>query len=126
MKLEMVIHKIKCIDNLKMVFPIEKGLYAITGMNGSGKSTIVACASSVFFNMRMNDYFGKTDEDAFISFELGGAKRSWRKINNKWKKHSEGEMNIKGFYEGSLIFGNRFRERLMTSCVAWRQSILMC
>ena len=54
MKLEMVIHKIKCIDNLKMVFPIEKGLYAITGMNGSGKSTIVACASSVFFNMRNN------------------------------------------------------------------------
>lgn len=110
MKLEMTIHKIKCIDNLEMAFPIEKGLYAITGMNGSGKSTIVACASSVFFNMRMHDYFGKTDADAFITFELGGAKRSWRKINNRWKQHSEGEMNIKGFYEGSLIFGNRFRD----------------
>lgn len=110
MKLEMTIHKIKCIDNLEIAFPIEKGLYAITGMNGSGKSTIVACASSVFFNMRMNDYFGKTDADAYITFELGGAKRSWRKINDRWKKHSEGEMNIKGFYEGSLIFGNRFRD----------------
>lgn len=58
----------------------------------------------------MNDYFGKTDADAYIAFELGGAKRSWRKINDRWKKHSEGEMNIKGFYEGSLIFGNRFRD----------------
>lgn len=110
MKLEMSIHKIKCIDDLRIDFPIEKGLYAITGMNGSGKSTIVACASSVFFNMRMNDYFGKTDDDAFITFELAGAKRSWKKKHKKWKKYSEGVMNIKGFYEGSLIFGNRFRD----------------
>lgn len=110
MKLKMNIHKIKCINDLEIEFPTEKGLYAITGQNGSGKSTIVACASSVFFHMRMNDYFGKTDEDAYIAFELGNAKRSWKKEGFKWIQSSDGIMNIKGFYEGSLIFGNRFRD----------------
>ena len=31
MKLEVDIHKIKCIDNFKIELPIDKGLYAITG-----------------------------------------------------------------------------------------------
>jgi len=57
----------------------------------------------------MNDYFGVTEDDSRIDFELGGAKRSWYKENKSWKKYSDGKMSIKGFYEGSLIFGNRFR-----------------
>ena len=109
MKLNMKIKKIKSIDTLDIDLPIQKGLYAITGQNGSGKSTVVTCASSVFFNMRMNDYFGKTDEDASISFSLNGATRSWKKRDTKWFRESTGFMDIKGFYEGSIIFGNRFR-----------------
>lgn len=109
----MQIHKIKCVEDLIIELPIEKGLYAITGANGSGKSTIVTCASSVFFNMPMNEYLGKTEVDSFINFKLGEATRSWSKeVRNgslKWTQHSDGAMNIKGFYEGSLIFGNRFR-----------------
>lgn len=95
-----------------MEIPIDKGLYAITGQNGSGKSTIAACASSVFFNFPIKEYFGKTDDDASISFELGGSKRALRKNrNNSWEKSSDGpSMNIKGFFEGSLLFGNRFRD----------------
>lgn len=105
----MTIKKIKSIESLEIDLPIEKDLYAITGQNGSGKSTVVTCASSVFFNMRMNDYFGVTEEDASISFILDDASRSWKKINGKWVKQSHGVMSIKGFYEGSIIFGNRFR-----------------
>lgn len=110
MKLRINIHKIKCIEDLVIDLPIDRGLYAITGQNGSGKSTIAACASSVFFNLPMNDYFGITDEDARISFDLEGAQRSWYKKDGKWYKHSEGQMNIKGFFEGSLIYGNRFKD----------------
>lgn len=110
MKLKMTINKIKSIDKLEIDFPIEKGLYAITGQNGSGKSTVVTCASSVFFNIKMHEYFGVTEDDSQIKFELGTATRGWKKLSDgRWWKESDGNMNIKGFYEGSIIFGNRFR-----------------
>lgn len=107
----MHIHKIKCIEDLTIELPIDKGLYAITGQNGSGKSTIAACASSVFFNVPMKQYFGKTAIDSSIEFELNDSKRAWNKVNDAWRKTSDGpDMNIKGFFEGSLIFGNRFKD----------------
>lgn len=111
MKLNVHIHKIKCIGNFEIELPIDKGLYAITGQNGSGKSTIAACASSVFFNIPMKQYFGLTDDDAYISFSLGESKRVWSKNSGAWQRSFEGpNMNIKGFFEGSLLFGNRFRD----------------
>ena len=59
----------------------------------------------------MKEYFGKTDVDASIQFEFGPSKRAWTNENNTWKTYSDGpKMNIKGFFEGSLIFGNRFRD----------------
>lgn len=109
MKLNVRIKKIKSINNLEISLPIDKGLYAITGQNGSGKSTVVTSASTVFFTLPMNDFFGVTAPDARIDFDLNGAKRAWYKEKSKWKKYSNGKMSIKGFYEGSLIFGNRFR-----------------
>ena len=106
----MTINKIKSIDHLTIELPVEKGLYAITGQNGSGKSTLVTCASSVFFNMTMKDYFGKTDKDAYISFEYAGAMKKYVKnASGTWYNQKNGYINLKGFYEGSLIFGNRFR-----------------
>lgn len=110
MKLNIKINKIKSIGNLEVNLPIEKGLYAITGQNGSGKSTLVTCASSVFFNMKMSDYFGLTDDDASILFELNGSTRTWTKnASKKWIRNSVGNMSLKGFYEGSIIYGTRFR-----------------
>lgn len=41
MKLEMDIKNIKAIKSLTMKLPLEKGLYAITGENATGKSTII-------------------------------------------------------------------------------------
>ena len=107
----MAIQKIKSIDYLEIDLPTYKGLYAITGTNGSGKSTVVTCAASAFFNMQMNEYFGKTDENAKITFKLGNAKKFWYKNNGRWQKRFSGNFSslLKGFYEGSLIYGNRFR-----------------
>lgn len=109
MKLKMTIKKIKCIDDLTIELPVDKGMYAITGQNGAGKSTVATCASSVFFNKKMSDYFGKTQPDAMIDFEYNGAKRTHFKANGEWKRNDEGFIDLKGFYEGSLIYGNRFR-----------------
>lgn len=69
MKLKMQIKNIKSINDLNIELPLDKGLYAITGQNGSGKSTVITCASSAYFNMQMNEYFGKTPDDASIFFE---------------------------------------------------------
>lgn len=110
-KIKMHIHNIKCIKDVSIDLPLESGLYAITGQNGSGKSTIVACASSMFLNLPMNDYFGETEPDASIDFVLETNKRSWKKNDNqKWEAKREGNMNIRGFFEGSLIFGYRFKD----------------
>ena len=115
MKLKVHIHKIKSIDDIEILLPVAKGLYAITGQNGSGKSTIVACASRAFFRMKMEDYFGHINVGAYIECELNGTVRRWVKhesnIDNPtgWNHSSNGRMDIKGFYEGSLIYGNRFR-----------------
>lgn len=110
MNLNIHIHKIKSIDDLQISLPVEKGLYAITGQNGCGKSTIVTCASRAFFKIDMNDYFGETSNDAYIETEFQHVTRKWYKdSNNEWQHSSNGRIQIKGFYEGSLIFGNRFR-----------------
>lgn len=109
MNLNVSIHKIKSVEDLNISFPLEKGLYAITGQNGSGKSTIVTCASRAFYSINMEDYFGESEEGAFVKCSLNDIYRHWIRQNNTWKHSSNGKMEIKGFYEGSLIFGNRFR-----------------
>ena len=117
MELKMTINELKCVNSLTIELPLEKGLYAITGPNGSGKSTIVSCASSSFFNMKMKDYFGDTSENASIIFELPTGKCVYKKYAKHptsstkifWRRSFEGQFHVKGFYEGSLIYGNRFR-----------------
>lgn len=111
MKLKVHIHKIKSIEDLTIEFPVDKGLYAITGQNGSGKSTIVASASRVFFNLPMKEYFGNTEDGAFLKFNMDdGTERKWEKSNGTWNNSRVGQMSIRGFFEGSLIFGNRFKD----------------
>ncbi len=111
MELVMHINNVKSIKDITFSFPLEKGLYAITGENASGKSTLVACASCVFFHMPMNEYFGKPSGPASIEFTLGDATRKWEFSDNKWKgSSSRKKMTLSGFYEGSVIFGNRFKD----------------
>ncbi len=112
----MTIKKIKSVDYLEIHLPVQRGLYAITGTNGSGKSTVVTCAASAFYNMYMSDYFGKTDDDAQISFELDGNTKVWKKSGGRWTDPIiVGYINLKGFYEGSIIYGNRFRNANLQS-----------
>jgi len=116
MKLKVNINGIKAIKNFEIELPIQKGLYAVTGQNASGKSTIVAAASSVFYNLPMHRYFSDSSADgSSINFELDGATRSWTFQNRKWIKAQSGYMKIKGFYEGSIIYGNRFRDTNFSS-----------
>lgn len=110
MNLNMKIKNIKCVKELSFSFPLEAGIYAITGENGSGKSTVISCASSVFYQMPMTEYFGRP-QNASIEFSLGNTTRKWAFDGQKWKAtSSKAKMKLNGFYEGSVIFGNRFRD----------------
>lgn len=110
MNLNMRINNVKCIKELSFSFPLEAGIYAITGENGSGKSTVISCASSVFYQMPMTEYFGRPN-NATIEFELEGATRKWSFDGCKWySESSDKKMKLNGFYEGSIIFGNRFKD----------------
>ncbi len=71
----------------------------------------VQCASSVFFNMPMVEYFGRPSGDAGIVFEMGEASRKWEYKSGKWEQTvSDKRMPLGGFYEGSIIFGNHFKD----------------
>ena len=109
MNLSIHIQNIKSIKELDICLPLEKGLYGDTGQNAPGKGTLITCAASAFFNMRMNEYLGKTPENAEIHFQLNDGKKIWKKQSGRWKKYFEGKFQLKGFYEGSIIFGTRFR-----------------
>ena len=115
MGLKIKIHKLKSIEDLTIELPVNKGLYAITGQNGCGKSTVVGCASAAFYDPHLNEYFGHTENDSFIEFEYNDNHRKWYKYHNE-KKHrmmwgrKGGFIGVNGFFEGSLIFGNRFKD----------------
>lgn len=108
--LKMNIENVKGINQLEFIFPLQPGIYAITGENGSGKSTLISCASSIFYRMPMIDFFGRPD-NAAIEFSLDDCIRSWKCDGKKWTQiTSDKRMRINGFYEGSIIFGNRFKD----------------
>ena len=103
MNLKMKIHNVKCITDLNFSFPLDPGIYAITGENGSGKSTLISCASTVFYQMPMNEFFGHPN-NASIEFKLGNSSRKWVYNGIKWQATSSAnKMPISGFYEGSII-----------------------
>lgn len=110
MELIMQICNVKCIKKLEFRFPLDSGIYAITGENGSGKSTLIACASTVFYQMPMYDYFGRPN-NAKVEFTLGESTRGWSYNGHQWATIDSSEkMRLNGFYEGSIIFGNRFKD----------------
>ncbi len=111
MGINIKIHNIKNIDDFEFTIPTEKGLYALTGENGSGKSTVISCAAAAFYVPSFYDYFGNPREGAYIDFSFNGKRRSVREVQGKWKAPTkQNSLGITGFYEGSIVFGNRFKD----------------
>lgn len=111
MSIKVKIHNVKNIDDFEFEIPTEKGLYALTGENGSGKSTVISCAAAAFYVPSFYDYFGNPRDEAYIRFEFEGKKREIREKDGQWKNPSYKQfLGITGFYEGSIVFGNRFKD----------------
>lgn len=113
MELDVHIKNIKSISDLSFSLPIDAGIYAITGLNGSGKSTIVESISSVLFWMSLKDHCGDGTSDASIELSYNGDQQVGFRHNHCW--NIRGNCGVSGFYEGSLIFGSRFRNNSFIS-----------
>lgn len=104
------INNLRGIDTFDLSIPFEKGLYAITGENGIGKSTIFTALAKLVYKGALQGYFRSDGESgSFIEYTLGEKQNRYEKKGSNWIKSAEGdEIKVDGFYEGSLIFGSRF------------------
>lgn len=118
--LNMHIHGIKEFSDFEISLPIEKGVYALTGENGTGKSTIAACAAMVYKTMPKYEYLGKTSEDAFIEYKLGEyahfkvikdnyGRWKLRNCSSRIDKIFRSDLGLFVFFEGGLYHGSRFQ-----------------
>jgi len=108
--LKLTVENLRSIKKLELELPLSPGLYAITGKNGSGKSTSMAAIANLFYNDILKNYFdNSTEEGSAITYEYKNIKLTHKYENKKWIQEGR-QIYMHGFYEGSLIHGNRFRD----------------
>lgn len=129
-KLTLEIQNIKNIRRGKLTLPVEKGVYAITGVNGSGKSTIINCLGKLvvdfsiyslnhidrkeipsfsFLYKEKKDIYALTEQVKYRKSKNGVVLRP--KTFYKWLLDKETpDIHFNGLYEGSFFFGKRFKD----------------
>ena len=99
--------------------PLEKGVYAITGKNGCGKSTIMSCLARVVVNYSLKSFLNSAKSDTQVAFNYKGNEKICSIIENKglhdklkkdWSTTNESSIKFQGMYEGSFFFGTRFND----------------
>lgn len=124
-QIDIELNNVKNIVHLKESFPLDKGLYALVGENGCGKSTIML-ALSLIVKTSSSHMLKPYDilPDSNIKIEIGDRTDLWfnkkgklttgkfgtaRKMKNG-KTHTAliASTHMDGFYEGSIFYGCRF------------------
>lgn len=119
--LHLSIKNIKNIQCCDLEFPLEKGLYAIVGENGCGKSTLMLAMSllvkpSSRFSFQPHDY----SHDSTIDITVEDKTDHWFVKDGVWSTSADSISNhtqnyYHGFYEGSIFFGSRFYDYNLVS-----------
>lgn len=108
----LTIHKIKDIHHGIIEVPIENGVYAFVGNNGTGKSTIMSCLAQLLSRhnlggLRPEDY----SPDSYIEFMYNNHIDKWYCVDGFWKSNTyPNSLKFNGTYEGSLFYGMRFSD----------------
>lgn len=121
MSINLRIRQIKNIEDAEITFPFEKGLYAIVGENGCGKSTLMLAMS---FMVRTSSAHllkaGDIYEDSIVDITADGLHDLWHYnpkrselTTGKFQKRGDRHVliasaHVEGFYEGSIFYGRRF------------------
>jgi AAA15 family ATPase/GTPase len=114
----MVIHGVKGIEHGIIELPIDNGLYAIVGNNGSGKSTIMSCLSQLIANVGLKASLKEKDynKESYIEFVFDGKQDRWTSRGSDWSLYTQPRRNLNerirfnGTFEGSLFYGARFND----------------
>lgn len=110
--LSMIIHKIKGIDHGIIDIPLENGVFAIVGNNGSGKSTIMSCLAQLISRHNLG-LLRKEDHtpESYVEFISNDRRDKWYCADGFWKTDSYPRtIRYNGTYEGSLFYGVRFKD----------------
>ena len=108
------IENVKSIDHFELALPLESGIYAIIGNNGTGKSTIINCMAQMI--ARNNSGTGLTADEGKINscVKITCDERSatWRFKDGRWQTDEKPQdcLNFEGMYERSLFYGTRFND----------------
>ncbi len=116
--LNVKIENLRGIKKLELQLNLSPGIYAITGQNSSGKSTLMASLASIFYRNLTYKYFNHAKNDnsrIYVSNDDKSLTIHPNKNYYKWKfvfdpDDNKNRLRINGFYEGSIIYGNRFRD----------------
>lgn len=104
------IRNIRSIKQFSIELPFAEGMYAITGENGVGKSTIFSALAKLVAKGALKNFFGNDgDSSSEIIYRFDGKENRWVKTPN-WMRlnRQDDEILLDGFFEGSIIFGSRF------------------
>lgn len=135
MSLDIQLHNIRNIKDADLSFPFTRGLYAIVGENGCGKSTIMLAlsltvktssahllrsediCSDSFIDIKLND---KTDHWYYKAGKLTTGRFTWVGPHGHVRGHSAlvVSTHVSGFYEGSIFYGCRFDDFSIANDVA--------
>ena len=99
--LQVKIKNIRGISFLEINMPLNPDVYAITGINGIGKSTVLSAISPrlvrpINFSM-LRDFDFKSD--SYISYSLNNNHEIWKpNEQNQWNCITEQCLNLRGFH----------------------------
>lgn len=121
MELIMNISDIRNIKSASLTLPFEKGMYAIVGENGCGKSTLMLLLSLTIKPSSAKLITGEDlSANSYVDISVDQKNDKWTPDDNqilstgkkgRGKKgiyYSFQDVHFNGFYEGSIFYGTRF------------------